>query len=395
MFDTKYAGLKKKSFIIALIIIISSTYLSIQKYFLVNHEEYLKPFLVDSASLKSTIIAPNLETTIERDKNVIFCSSAQETSRKIEKELIGDARIHEKFQNLPEFLKSFPDLPSRMPESDYLALAGTVSGGITGEIDMELRKKFNKSQFINELSKTEDILIYTYFQKLLSYDFQFNRRATEFSFGQNSRTTVKSYGISASHKKNGLVYNHLELRYHNTLKNEKQPEEDHHPQRGFIVKLKTISDTDEIYVSTVEPENTMKKTFEKILFMNRSMDTPRNAGLSFAGEGLYRKNPDEDKYYQTEFSRLNIPMIWFDATNKYVRPNEPVFIQRINFCLNEKYDTIAFENSLNNGSSQSDSILIVDRPFVIFIKDMNSNTPYFMAYIGNDELLFKSDVMKK
>ena len=38
---------------------------------------------------------------------------------------------------------------------------------------------------------------------------------------------------------------------------------------------------------------------------------------------------------------------------------------------------------------------VVDRPFVIYLKEKKSKYPYFMAYIANDELLVKFEEKNK
>lgn len=319
-----------------------------------------------------TLIAPVLETKIDPDKNLVYCSTAQMAWNCLHNNIIKETI---EIQNQPwyvEKLNQYVNLPHQISQDAYVANAG-FGNDVIEKIKEELINKFQHvPSIINfpELKKDE-LFAFSYLIKILDFKEKYGTFFTLMNFN-NKEIKVKAFGFKDLKQNN----DNTELK--------KQIKLLYYYKNGFILELLTKSSKDTIILSTIKPDDTLLDTFNKINFL---IDDP--------------KNPLRNKKDYKDIETLIIPKINFviqhefkELIGKYFKNSKfnQHFIskafQYINFNLNEKGARLEsyFMFYTQTGNSFK---LIINGPFTIFIKDKSSTYPYFMAYIGNDDLLEK------
>ena len=346
--------------------------------------------IINTEISKNTIVTPVLDAKIELDKNLIYCSTTQIAWNKLCNDILkGTLEI----ENGPWYVSKLNELINELPqisEDSYVALAGFGKENIVEKIKDALLQKFNVLPIIDfpDVGSNE-LLSFSYMQKSLDFETIFHPLKSYISLG-TEEIKIKSFGFeynSVSH--DSPLKKQVEMLYFDWSFGG--------GQSAFIIELKTTSSIDEILISDVKPETTLIKTYNKIqeLIQQYKYDCENfgvNKGMEYHSHG-----------YQKKFMSLSIPKIKFNIIHVYKdlankRFKNPNFsdnyikqaVQNIQFSLNEKGARIKALASI--GTKMGDPPrLEIHGPFVIIIKNRNSKTPYFMAYIGNDELLEKQN----
>ena len=373
--------------------------------FFVGYYFYSNPLwrLNNSSKFSLTSITSVLDTKIDLNKNLIYSSTFQiawNESYKLLKETI-------EIENAPEYvsqLNNLIDQPIILNQKAYIAMAGTKKENIIENINQNLKKDFYNTKFIKNLLFNDfELLIYSYLEKNVMFEYNFENiddEALTFKFG-TTETKVLSFGIKnyrfhEDFLKHELLSKQVEILYwcnNNFFLN------------GCIVKLKS-SLNDDVIISTLPVEDTLKKTFVKIQkFIDYQFDDYAYLHQVKNLAELLKSYDIIDVNFK-ECNSLMIPKINFmifhsydelsnkkllnlDLThNNYYISNA---IHDINFTIN-KFGSKS-ESSPNRstlfGSQYTPRPLHINGPFVIFIRKKSSILPYFMAYIANDELLEK------
>ena len=340
----------------------------------INYEPKLINFS-ESEKNSLTIVTPFLDTKIDKNKNLIYCSSLQISWIDLINNLIKDPIG---IENPPEYLSrlNFSKAQKFITSDDsFLSIVGQASKAYKKDIFINKNHSFEKllSNITSENNiEAENIHIVSLMLKQVEFNNEFEGICGhEFKFSDKTIHVkafgIKDYSIEQRQRVYGNVYT-----YHDTSESHIRPVK-------FAIKLRTLSKSDEVILSNFIPEETLEKTYKNIEFLVNNK---------------YRYNP----FFANSY--ITIPAIDFDVmcnydklTNKKLtnekyknRILEKV-IQRIRFKLNG-YGT--FSLSYNNwGIVSRPQHYIINGPFFIYIKNKNSDMPYFMAYIANDELLEK------
>jgi len=359
-----------------------------------DNEEIAPPLNANSSELKTTSIAPALECKIDEHKNLIYCSTFQMTWNSLYSDLIKETIEISSPPDYLEFINNHIKEKPCVSEDSYISMAGFIKEKIEKKINDKLANRFNESLSKLNISfdnlNPDDIVAFSYLFKKLNFKSKFEK--TNIYNFNNLNSNIKGVGIkfylgSVSNKlKNQLKILYCKSR-HNSLPN------------GFIIKLITDSDSDEIIISTLKPEKDLLKSYEKIDdFINRRYDK-------------YLTNKDSNvipKDYEDFWghgSSLAIPKINFkilhsfnELVNNYFKNKNfnqykiSQALQFIFFNLDEQGVILkSYSMLLSSGASlEGPKNFIVDCPFIIYLKNQSSTYPYFMAYICNDELLVKN-----
>lgn len=323
---------------------------------------------VDSNS-KTTIVTPVLDHKIIPDKNLIYCSTFQMAWNSLYKDVIKETI---EIEDKPWYVDKLNELvlaPPLISNDAYIAVAGLGKDNINEIIKHKLKEKFDltpRNIKLNPYIGSNDLVIFSYLRKILKFDKPYGTFFHNIKFN-NLVTKVKAFGFKQL-KGSSEIKQQFKILY---LKDS-----------GFIIELLSNSNTDNLIISTFEPEETMLKTFENI--QSHIIDNKKNFSTN------------------TRVESLSIPKINFDIETSFVDFNNKkinnkgfenlVFntgIQKILFKLDEKGARLESFTYFNYVTSSGPIFLEINGPFVLILKNTKSNLPYFMAYFGNDELLEK------
>ncbi len=378
------------------------------KKFMNEEDKYIsdRPSAAKSSELiEDTVIAPVLETKINMKKNYIYCATAQFAWNSLCNDVFKGTVEIENAPYYVEHLNNHITDFSFLSTSECMALADFIKNKIYERIDKELAEKFNESLKKLGITKLginpEDIFAFSYLAKSITFKEKFNkiRKALAFKFG-DKKVDVKAFGIDNNHT-NEQMCEQAVIRYHNTYRPE--------IPIGLILELKSQKSDEEIIISTCTVENTLLASFVMLDDL-----------INCRGEKYIKMDDKEAKRSMTEYissiaptnidkyENLHIPVINFNVIHKY----KDILGKRIknqnldkNYIIADAVQWIYFllnESGAELKSFAAFHILIgpnnpyvIDRPFIIYLKEKKSKYPYFMAYIANDELLVKFEEKNK
>ena len=323
----------------------------------------------------TTIIAPTLDTKIEKGKNIVYCSTFQMAWNQLYRDVIKDTI---EINDAPDYVSKLNLLinsPAGVSEDAYIAVAGIVKDNVIDKTHKLLKEKFavNLFDLIGHLNfSSNDIFAFSYLYKNLPFEEVFEKiNGHSFEFG-GRKSIVKAFGINEDNERLREMVRVLYVDYKN------------HDQ--FVISLKTKSSTDEVVISTLPPEETLGKTYLKIrkYFEKNYTDDFTSRVL---GRKLILVIPKVDfnvKYYYNKLENKSI------LNKNFKEYFINMAIQSVRFKMNEKGVVLTSYSFIMAAKGESFP-LIVNGPFFIYLRDKNSDFPYFMAYIANDELLLKSN----
>lgn len=342
-----------------------------------------RPMYLSDSNESTIIVTPILDTKIDKDKNLIYCSTIQMAWNELSNNQLKQTI---EIENPPDYLKKLNTLlkqPPLISDDAYIVLGGIADQNTNKTIEIVVTNKFKKMLSADEMRFNFDIspgslyafsllfkeLLFTKeFEKVNKHLFKFN----------NNKVHVEAFGITdRRHESHDKYSKEIEVFHENNKITSYSTNE------LFVIKLKSISDSDEIIVSNIDPEETLQKTFIKIYD--------------------YINNPEKLHKFLSP-SKLIIPKINFDITknydnitnrkiinDKYEGSKIYIFIQKIKFNINEKGVRLLSSSIEGVGANSNDlpRHFIINKPFFIYLKDKKANSPYFMAYICDDQLLIK------
>lgn len=312
--------------------------------------------------LKRTKICPNINGEISADTNIVYCASFQIAWNNLKDSVIGE-KI--KLKNPPDFIDFINNYDTKnIIDSNYLFVkSGFAKDDILTKINKELIQRFGKE--INlpySLNKT-DIITFAYLKKNIQflipiYDY---------------------FGL-----KHSLIFNKKEVKFFGLKlgKSTGQCLHDYKNDNDFIYQIFSKDSLDEIYFAKVNPLISLDKTYESVI------------------ERINKKNIS----YLTYSDQVKIPYIDLNIIQRFDDLEKKQFInkdfktyflteaiQMIDFNLNEWGITLESYGYLweSEGLSFPEKNIVFNKPFLIILKQKDSNEPYFLMWVANTELMKK------
>lgn len=376
-----------------------------------SYEVNINDSPLDASQLKATRFTPVLDTKINTGENLIYCSTFQLVWNNLCKDVIKDNDVE--IENTPEYIElNNKNISIGTPEDSYIAMSGFVNDGILDKIKNTLNEKFSLPLAFLKNLDNNSIIMYSYFNKKIS-----PQRLTKHFYPSrfaNSKNAIETLSNISS----------LELIYDNGPTESCSILSQYFPT-GSIIKINESTNED-IIISTILQDENLLRCYENI--ENMINDIKNNIMV----KNKYGKTPllsDILKYYcygseswsdiksRVEYDynsllrihtncSLWLPIIDINITNfSLISSLNKKIKNRHNTKFNYKkhniLDSINIHFSLGKNVFKIDPIssspcvytqLVFNKPFIIFLKKKQSKFPYFMAYIGNDELLVKSNV---
>jgi len=351
-------------------------------------EDIMPPSSPNSLKFKSTQITPALECKFDQTKNIIYCSTFQMAWNCLGNDIIKETIEISNPPDYINFINAHIKEKPNVSKDSYIAMAGYVKDDIIKKIDEKLLQFKDSLKNLNlsfDKCEPNDIISFSYLFKNLTFETKFEKIVIR---NFNNKSDVKGFGINyfapeiSNNLKKQFMLLYCQSPY-NSL-----PE-------GFILKLITNSDSDELIISTLKSEDNLLNTFRKIDdIINRKYDKY----LSRKDSNIFPENYDT---FWEHGSVLSIPKINFNILHSYTEfTNKKILNKKFtNHKIVDSLQYIYFDLSEKGAKLKSYSAFmtcsgipkkyIVNGPFIIYLKNKTSTYPYFMAYICNDEILVK------
>ena len=218
-----------------------------------------------SENLKSTKITPVMDTFINTNENLIYCSTFQMAWNELcNKYAMGTLEI----KDAPDYVEKLNELYKQKPlldEDSYLAMSGTGAENILDKINKAVKKKFghlNKDELPPKFNFPVgflDIVAFAYLYKNLEFEIPFDITKPIYMNCQNKIFKAETFGFNLNRNLEKKLDKQFKLLYYK----ETTTENNFHSAE-VVIKLISKSTTDEIIISTVQSGQTMKETYERI-----------------------------------------------------------------------------------------------------------------------------------
>ncbi|HOT74841.1 MAG TPA: ankyrin repeat domain-containing protein [Candidatus Wallbacteria bacterium] len=354
-------------------------------------KKHEKSFINETSSgaLKATKITPVMDTEITTGENLIFCSTFQMAWNELcSKYVEGTLEI----ENAPVYVEKLNQLSGQPPLLDkesYIAMSGFGGEGIINKVNETVNKKFghlNQDELppkFNYHLGSNEIFVFSYLYKNLEFKEEFDKLPPMLMCNNNKVFYAEAFGL-----RRGYIKNHkpdtdkrreqFNLIYHNdygTVEVDRP--------KGIILSLVTESNSDEIILSTVPVSGTLTNSYNIIKkIIDKSTDKKNFVEIL--------RIPKINFNILHEYNELNNKIIMNNPFIKYM--DRLIFkkaVQKFALNLNEKGSKIVSYEYINITINYIQSEAVIKCPFMIYFRDKTKDTPYFMAYVANDELLVK------
>jgi len=333
-----------------------------------------------SESLKSTKITPVMDTKINTGENLIFCSTFQMAWNELcNKYALGTLEI-EKAPDYVEKLNVLYKQPPLLSEEFYLAMSGKAKDDILNKINEAVKKKLghlNKDELPPKFSfplKPRDIVVFSYLYKNIEFEKPFDVTKPLPMLYKHKVFRADTFGFDENSKEDYFAKQFRLLYYKKRTKNNSEPNE-------IVISLISKSVADEIIISTLPAGKTIKESYDNIVkAINSNLNSiPRVAELQI---------PKLDFNILYEYDDLTNKKIYNKLFKNYYIKKA---IQKIAFNLNEKGSKVISDIIIVREACLYLPIIInIECPFVIYLKDITKDAPYFMAYVATPELLVEN-----
>ena len=252
-----------------------------------------------------------------------------------------------------------------LDETSYYKKYGFMTPNLKQEMEKAIEEKFNTtSDILNTLDwNSNQLLIYA----MLKKDFEYLKEFRELGlmpFSDNKN--VKFFGAKGSN--DSETFDNIEILFYNN-------------ENDYAVKLNTKGN-DEVILYRTENDNSLENYF---IELNKKTS-------SFKGDKKFR-----------ESDSLMVPYIKFkenfeykELTNKKIKGSDYIIsgaIQTAEFNLDNKGGSLKSEAALIMKMSmpilKDARKLHFDKPFVLFLKEKDKQTPYFIMDVKNSDLLLQ------
>jgi len=316
-----------------------------------------------SSDLKQTTIVPSLQSKLDKGRNVIWCASFDMAWKELKTLSGGDIQV-KGAEGTVSLLNNSMITAGSLPDQSFYAAAGFIQDGIVGKIHGDMKQRFPNEPLpsFGDITKDTEIIAYSYLQASLQFTLPYFDNDAPFVFktSDGRQTKVTSFGIR---KKDDYSYYQLRkqievlyVRYDQDVPVE------------YVIDLCRNSKPNQIVLACVEPKDTLAQMIEDI--DSRKMEDPE----------VHRE------FWPLDI--LLVPNQFWKIEHRY-RELEGGLIQQaketIEFRLNRSGVELKAQSKIHYLPMPRH--FVFDRPFLIYMKKRGAEHPYFVAWIGNEELL--------
>lgn len=342
-------------------------------------------FSGDSRGLARTQIVPTLDTPIEPGKNVVWCATFVAGWKQLQQNVVKGPVQVSGAEEVCARLNAAADPSQYLPPEVYYATAGTEDKGILQTIKKDMAAKFPNHQ----VPEFDDIIpgsfvTYSYLEVRLPFPNPYfeNRQPLPFKDSSGTTTPIRTFGIR---KEDGDRYG--ELRNQARLLMAKWPDTEGAgrmdlPPAAFAVDLCGDSYPCQIIVACVERKENLTATLADLDAAIGEYSREHGEALSLGGNDILLV-PDMFWRFLHHFSELEGHVI----ESAPIQGQEiTVSVQEIQFRL-DRSGAELWSEAHQYWRSSGLGHYICDRPFLVIMKKRGQETPFFVMWVDNAELL--------
>ncbi len=344
-----------------------------------------KTFDGQSSDLESTAIVPTLDAEIADGQNAVWCSSFLTAWKSLATNIVRADISLEGSPQTAVALNNADDPTPHNPEGSTYVATGWNNKGVLEKIRKELKVAFpGKPAPTFPDIMPDSFVAYSYLEANVKFDLPYfqNRKPLEFTDSQGEKTKLTSFGIRPEDD-----YAYYKLRSQPRILFRKGgPGEE--VELEFAIDLCAASSPSQVVVARIKREPTLAKALDRI----------RKELKGF--EKLKQKNPDYTKYLENIGPNdvLLVPDLFWEISHHLSNLegkqflNDPLKGQRLDVAQQD----ILFRLDRSGAELKSESKMfcapiptyfVLDRPFLIYMKNRNAEEPYFTMWVDNAELL--------
>lgn len=338
-----------------------------------DENKALKSFKVKNPI--NTVYAPTLDFKVEGGSNVIYASTVELAWDKLR-----EAKMLPKSDDsnaLINYLNKHSVNNSVSPD-DYIAEVG-VRDSVIKRVSEQYQSKFGTSFDVYNIPG--QYILYSYLKKASAFKLAFSVIEREF----------KGSKVNYMFSGNAETVKQIVMRYYS-------PEKRYGFEKGDIIFQILLKNRDEeLYIAKIKRKETLKEMASLVLNITDSLKFSR---LFYSDR--FKKDVSLDfPIYPGHESQFFMPIVDFKSTVSYNEING-VFIngheletnqQVIDFGLTERGVILKSEfyavDSAGFAAFDVPEDYIVDNSFLILLKEKGSETPYFVGWIDNADILNK------
>ena len=326
-----------------------------------------------SQELKQTQIVPTLHTPVEQGSNVVWCASFLSAWKVLQQDIAGEPVELEGADEHCSLLNEADDPKDSIPPGALYAAAGWVQKGIIDTIRDTVQKTFpTKDPPSFPGIAADSFLTYAYLEANVSFELPYfqNREPFVFTDGSGNKTTVSSFGIRPEDD-----YAYYNLRNQPAILYIKRDEQ--YQLREFGVDLCRRSDPSQIVLACTEPRGTLMETISS--FQQKIEPSQNHEGLDandvlLVPDLFWQLAHDFGEFEGKLFKNENLKGQAMDVVRQDIlfqldRSGAELKSEAKQYCL------------------PMPSHYLFDRPFLIYMKNRDAQSPYFAMWVGNAELL--------
>jgi len=339
----------------------------------------------EPAVFHRTIVTPHLETPIDPNRNLLWCSTFQLAWNETCRQAGGPLEIIDA-PPMVAVLNKRAASREDIDEASCITAAG-VGPKIIERIRRQFERKFPNRPVPRVLPPAENVppggwVAFACLYKDLPFERPFRRfpRAVRFVDGLVASFVLGGPPPDLKLSPDGFP-DEKQLREHR-WRDEKIAEQvavfDYKNPDDFIIEIKTKSKEDRLLLAKVTPEATLGHTVEAV---RRRVEKSKPVNMDMDGD------------------KLTVPVVDFDVTRKYreligkvlVQSGKPIVeaIQTIRFSLDEKGSRLESGVFIESWGERMRPPyrMFFDKPFLILLERRGAKRPYFALWVANSELL--------
>ena len=336
-------------------------------------------FAGDSEKLFRSVVIPTLDCPMPRGKNVIWCSTFQMAWDRLRADVIGEPVNVVHAENVAARLNRAMLRQEDLPGDSSYAAAGRVADETVAKIRREMLAHFQKEP--RGLDAPADALVaYGYLAARVRFTIPYFDNHKEFFFteGQGQKTAVSSFGIrEEDNYAYAALRKQIEVLYSRCEQHGGEAEE-------FALDLCRDSKPNQVVVACVPRKETLAATLDDL-----TGKMAAHPGSEYGPHPICDAVvlvPNMNWSIQHHFRELEGP----DKTLRN-RGFEKLWIatamQAIDFRLDRSGVELESEAKIRVAPMPID--YRVDRPFLVYVKKRGAESPFFVMWVDNVELLSK------
>jgi hypothetical protein len=333
---------------------------------------------------KATEVVATLETLIPEGKNAIWCASFLAAWKTLMEQVTQEPVSLEGQGGLVPSLNSAPDPRPAVPQAALYVASGWKQEGIIERVQRELVQKFPSKQaptFPGAISNS--FIAYSYLEASVKFSLPYfqNRQALEFTDAEGRKTPVVSFGIRPEDD-----YAYYKLRAQPQILFRKGEEREESLE--FAIDLCPDSEPSQIVVARINREPTLAAAVARVDMESEEMDA-RGRGQPDYAKHLQKVGPNDVLLVPNLFWQLSHHFSELEGkkfTNAKLKGQQlDVAQQDILFRLDRSGAELKSESKML--CSPIPTYFVLDRPYLIFLRQRGAQAPYFAMWVDNSELL--------